>query len=765
MVERGRARNTARGRAVAWWPKVAAAGRAVAPFWPEWLLAATRWLRDRLTTWLPAEVAPGRLTPWLAILFGLGIVVYFAAEHEPAWWAASGLFGGCAVTAALTRRRDIIFTTSLGLAALAAGFATVTIRSAWIAHPILSRPAYNAEVTGFVLSREQRTRSDRIVVQVHDIKARRLSEKLERVRVAVRKGTAPPVGTFVSFKAWLNPPLPPLRPGGYDFARDMYFQQIGGSGFVLGRLKILKPPAEKSVSVRWAAAIASLRDGIDARIRAALPGDTGAIASALITGKRDAISAPVNEAMYVSSLAHVLSISGYHMAVVAGVVFFAMRGLLALLPAFASRYPIKKWAAAFAIVGAAFYLILSGAEIATQRSFIMVAIVLAGVMIDRQALTLRTLTIAALAVMLLAPEAVVHPSFQMSFAATLALIAAYERGLPWMIAGADTSRGARIALWGGREILALILASLVAGAATTIYVAFHFHRLAPYGVVANLLAMPIMSAWTMPAGLIELLVMPFGFDRPVWQMMGFGIDWMVGVATWIASLPGAIGHIAAFGIGPLLLATAGLVTVCLLRTPLRWVGGALLVVACIWAVRPPLPDVLVSSDGRTVALRTPSGRLAFHQSRRNAYAVRDWLASDGDARSTKDKTLTSGLRCDPAGCIGRLRDNTVVSIVLTPEAFEEDCRRADLVVTALTAPPYCKTTVIDRPVWQARGALTVRQSAAGLEITPSRPKGHDRPWARERLPAAERPRNAATRPTSPRSPDATHERDTLEADD
>src|SRR5690606_4254799 len=241
----------------------------------------------------------------------------------------------------------------------------------------------------------------------------------------------------------------------------------------------------------YTTAVQGVREAIDDRIRAVVPGDGGSIASALITGKRDAISTPVNDAMYVSSLAHVLSISGYHMAVVAGVVFFVLRALLALVPGLSDRRPIKKWSAAVALVAAAAYLVLSGAEVATQRSFIMTAVVLAGAMADRPALTLRTLALAAMAVLLIAPQSLVHPSFQMSFAATLALIAAYERGLPWMVAGADTSRGARFALWGGREIVGLIVASLVAGAATTLYAAFHFHRIAPYGVIANLLAMPV----------------------------------------------------------------------------------------------------------------------------------------------------------------------------------------------------------------------------------------------------------------------------------
>ena len=266
----------------------------------------------------------------------------------------------------------------------------------------------------------------------------------------------------------------------------------------------------------------------------------------------------------------------------------------------------------------------------------MTAIVLIGVMADRPALTLRTLAIAAFGVLLLAPQSVVHPSFQMSFAATLPLIAAYERSLPWMMAGADTSRGARVALWGGREVVALILASLVAGLATTPYADFHFHRFAPYGVIANLLAMPIVSVWVMPMG---LLAIPFGFDGLFWRLMGDGIDWMIAVALFVAHLPGAVGRMAAFGTGPLLLGTGGLVLLCLLKSPLRWSGSALVVAASLWAVRPPLPDALVSSDGAALAVRGADGRLTVHRTARDAFAVKEWLAADGDARLPDDKTL------------------------------------------------------------------------------------------------------------------------------
>src|SRR5262249_42945875 len=322
------------------------------------------------------------------------------------------------------------------------------------------------------------------------------------------------------------------------------------------------------------------------------------------------ISTPINDAMYVSSLAHVLSISGYHMAVVSGIVFFVIRAIFALVPSLVNRRPIKKWAATTALVAATFYLLLSGAEVATQRSFIMIAIVLVGVMLDRPTLTFRTLAVAAIVVLLLAPQAVVHPSFQMSFAATLALIAAYQHGLPWT-PDRDSALSRRIALWGVREFAGLVLASLVAGLATTPYAAYHFHRLAPYGVLANLFAMPVVSALVMPMGILGVVTMPFGFDAVFWRLMGDGIDWMIFIALWVSNLPGAVGRMPAFGTGRLLAGTAGLLLICLLRTPLRWCGMVLLVGAGLCAVTAPRPDILVADDGQTAAIRSANGRLSI----------------------------------------------------------------------------------------------------------------------------------------------------------
>jgi competence protein ComEC len=686
----------------------------------------------RLREWAASEVAPGRLMPWLPVGFGLGIVVYFAAEREPAWWVATALAALAVAAAYLLRASPIGFPLAVGCAAIAAGFATATVKSRLIDHTILLAPAYGVSVSGFVEAREERERSDRIVVHVAAMEAARLADKPERIRLTVRKGTAPAVGAFISLKARLDPPASPFRPGGYDLARDLYFQRIGATGLALGRIDVLPAPAAPGLQLAFATAVEAIRDGIDSRIRAAVKGDAGSIASALITGKRDALSAPVFDAMYISGVGHVLSISGYHMALVAGVVFFIVRAVLALFPALALRYPIKKWAAMTALAAATFYLVLSGAEVATQRSYIMTAVVLIGVMVDRATLTMRTIAVAALAVMLIVPEAVIHPSFQMSFAATLALIATYERGIPWIATAPATPLGARIALWGAREITVLAIASLVAGLATTPYAAYHFHRMAPYGVIANLLAMPIISALSMPAGLLALVAMPFGFDGPLWRLMGVGIDWMVAVAMWVANLPGAVGHVPAFGVGAVLLATAGLIVVCLLRSPLRFAGAGFVVAGCAAAMMAARPDVIVSAGGDVVAVRVADGRLSAIKFGSDTLSVREWLAADGDARLPNDRAVAAGFACDTDGCVARLADGAAVAVSRTAAAFADDCTRAVLIVTLRVAPADCAAMVLNRTMLRSNGAMALTYRNGQFETASARREGIDRPWTRHR---------------------------------
>jgi len=716
--------RTSKSQVSTWPPRDAAraadAAHSGSGFWID--------LVSTIAAWVRAEAGPGRVLPWVPVAFGAGIALYFAAEREPVA-SVTAITAALFCLAAFFARRRSIFPIVVMLAALAAGFATATLKTARIAHGVLARPMFGVTIKGFVETHEERERTDRFVLRVEEMDSARDHTKLERVRLSVRKGTAPAVGSFVELRARLQPPLAPMRPGSYDFGRDMYFQGLGASGFAMGAIKTLDAPRSGGAYLSYAATMQNMRDAIDARIRSVLSGDSRAIATALLTGRRDAITTPVNDAMFISGLGHVLSISGYHMAVVAGVVFFTVRALLALFPALTVTFPIKKWSAAAAFVAALFYLLLSGAEVATQRSFFMTGVVLIAVMVDRRAITFRTLAVAAMIVLVIAPEALVHPSFQMSFAATLGLVALVQIGMPNLFATPDNSRVARAALWGGREIAMLALASLVAGFATMPYAAFHFHRITPYGVLANLAAMPVVSALVMPAGLLGLLAMPFGFDGVFWRLMDLGIGWMIAVSQWVAALPGAIGRMAAFGTGSLAAMSTGIIVLGLLRTPLRWAGAALIAVATLWALLTPQPDILVAGDGHTVGVRAKDGRLRLMRTGKDAFLSREWLAADADARTATDVSLTEGVSCDDSGCVVLASDGSTIALTLKSEAFADDCARAAVIVTSRQPPPDCAALTLDHGMLRRRGTMTLRKTADSYAITALKPRGIDRPWS------------------------------------
>jgi competence protein ComEC len=315
-------------------------------------------------------------------------------------------------------------------------------------------------------------------------------------------------------------------------------------------------------------------------------------------------------------------------------------------------------------------------------------------------------------------------------------------------------------------MVTLVLASFVAGLATTPYAAFHFHRVTPYGVLANLLAMPVVSALVMPAGLLGLAAMPFGLDGVFWWLMGIGIDWMIKVTEWVAALPGAIGRMAAFGTGPLVAASIGIILMGLLRTPLRWSGALVLALAVIWALATPQPDVLISADGRGVAVRGHDGRLHMMQAGKDAFLLKEWLAADADARVAGDPSLTQGVSCDDLGCVVPLADGALVAHSARPEALGDDCERAALIVTMNQAPHDCAAAVIDHDRLWRQGALALRRKADGFTVEAVKPPGFDRPW----LPAGNHVETDSGNPlrpaaAPPRARDATPADSDLQVDD
>ena len=353
----------------------------------------------------------------------------------------------------------------------------------------------------------------------------------------------------------------------------------------------------------------------------------------------------------------------------------------------------------------------------------------------------------------------------MSFAATLGLVVLVQIGLPRLCATPDSSMAAKVALWGGRELVMLLLASLVAGFATTPYAAFHFHRIAPYGVLANLGAMPVVSVLVMPAGMFGLAAMPFGFDGVFWWLMGIGIDWMIVVARWVADLPGAIGHMAAFGIGPLILASLGMILIAVLRTPLRWSGAVMLVLAAAWAVSATRPDILISGGGRSVAVRGRDGHLHLMQIAKDIFLVKEWLAADADPRSASDPSLTDGVSCDETGCVVPMADGALVAQALQPEALADDCARAMLIVTTRQAPQPCAAAVIDRARLHPQGALALTRKANEFSVDAVRSKGLDRPWSPAIPSEIENDAALVARPSAPRAQDATPSETDLQAED
>ncbi|MCK5711723.1 MAG: ComEC/Rec2 family competence protein, partial [Hyphomicrobiaceae bacterium] len=377
------------------------------------------------------------------------------------------------------------------------------------------------------------------------------------------------------------------------------------------------------------AAVERVRQAIGQRIMAVLPGQPGAIANALITGERGGISEETNAAFRASGLFHVLSISGLHMVIMSGSMFFLVRLCLAAVPALALRYPIKKWAAVAATVAAFAYLLISGASFATVRSVIMISIMFLAVVLDRPALALRNVVLAALVILILFPESLFNTGFQMSFAAVAGLVAFYEvirhRG-----EGAFVPRRplTRLALF----LVGIVLSTLVANAAVAPFAAYHFHQSQQYAVLANLIAIPLCNLIVMPAALVTLMAMPLGLEAlPLW-IMGLGIEGMTWVAARVGSLPGAVGRIPAMPTFAFLLMVAGGLWLVLWQTRWRLLGAALIAAGIALAPTLQRPDVLIARDGGLVAVRSDDQQLSAVGSRRPSFELIRWLEHDGDTR-------------------------------------------------------------------------------------------------------------------------------------
>ena len=731
------------------------------------------WLRVRrsgpIGTWLAVQLAEERpqFVNWLPVLFGFGIWLYFAVPNEPTY----------AATALAVVTGIIVFNSTYGgstarlaasiLVIIGLGFATAKIRTGLIASPVLDRTLRAVEVTGVLERREPHIkRGERLTLRLtslQDVEPGRLPHRV-RIRVMSPAGDIRP-GDLLKLTATLSPPSVPALPGGFDFARAAYFQRIGAVGYALKAPEKLppSPASEPSLGQQLGSIVEDVRQVIGRRIAAALPGETGGMATALITGERGGISQETTDAYRDSGLVHIISISGLHMVIMAGAVFALLRFVLAAIPALALTQPIKKWAAFGGAVAALLYYAISGGSPATLRAAIMMVVFFIAIMLGRPAIAMRNVALAAFLMLALFPESLLDVGFQMSFAAVAALVAAYEAVRGRMertgVAPGPVKRGAL--LIGG-----ILFSTLIAGLAVTPLSIYHFHATQHYAPLANIVAVPVCNLVVMPAALATLVALPFGLEAaPLW-IMGLGIEAMAYVAHPVAALPGAVSHIPAIPGAAFALALAGGLWLVLWQRQWRLAGIPLIVAAVTLSPVTSRPDILIGREGTLVAVRDSQGRLAAHAQRPSTFELTRWLERDGDSRDPKDVRKSKLFNCDVLGCTALFADDTI-AVSSHPGSVTDDCARAKILIVAGDAPTTCDgpALIYDRQTLKRTGTVAITRHADGTYSTRSVADARgQRPWStpplsRSRQSTPESETVPRTRPASPPdmlSPGLTH---------
>ncbi len=645
-----------------------------------------------------------------------GIGLWFAAPRDPGLMLVLGvaLIGAAAATT-LARGRD---GAQAGIAAqllrlgaavvlcLAAGFAAAAIRAERVAAPVLPF-RYHGPVEGRVVgidrsySDQLRLTLDRVVLV--DVAATRTPERVRIALHGMAAGMRPEPGSLIRTTAHLSPPEGPIEPGGFDFRRMAWFRSLGAVGYTRTPPEIIAPPAQGEARIN------RLREGIGAHLRSVIGGEEGGVAAALVTGDRSGIAQQTTEALRASNLAHLLAISGLHMGLVTAFVFGMVRFGLALVPPLALRVPGKKVAAAVALGAGGFYLMISGGNVATERAFVMACVFLGAVLADRRAISLRSVALAALIILCLQPEALLEPGFQMSFAATAALVAGFAglrgrlpmRRIPRLI----------------RPLAIVLFTSAVAGWATAPIAAAHFNRIAEYGLLANVLSVPIVGTFVMPAAVVAAVLAPLGLEGPALWVMEQGIAWVLRVAHFVAALEGSVTAVTEPPGWVLPVMALGALWLIVWPGRARWAGAAV-ALACLlpWKMA-ERPAMLVSADGGLVGVMGPNGRV-LSAPRGAGFTADGWLEADGDMATQAEAAARAGPFASAPGD-RRLRFGdwwiAVMKGSRAPEGLGAACAEADLVIIAARVWPDVPAgcIVIDQRLLARTGALSVTLGAEG----------------------------------------------------
>ncbi len=670
---------------------------------------------------------------------GAGVVAYFALREEPSlWFAAPGPLLVALAWIVATRAPHLGWLIGL-FAAAGLGFGAALLHAA-AAPPAAAPPLRALVLSGIVQDTDLLPEGLRVTLrEVRYGPDEPTQPRSIRVRLRANDPARPQPGDRIAVRALVRAPSAPAHPGAWDFQRAAFFAGQGGAGFAIG-------PAELTPGAGTAPPLSGLRATLEARVTAAIPGAAGAVAAALLTGGQSAIPRPDMAAMRDSGLAHLLSVSGLHIAIVMGVTFWVVRLLVACWRWLALRVDGKVWAGVAALGAGGFYMLLTGSQVPMQRSFAMAALVTLALLSGRHAITMRGLAFAAAAVMLIAPDALLGPSFQMSFAAVLALVAGWEALREPMKRlqgdGAWWRRGAVFAV-------GLVMTSVLAGLATAPFGLAHFGRLQWYGVAANAVAVPLTSVVVMPAAMLSALLMPFGLEGPALAVLGWGCAAVLAVAREVASWPGAASMARPIPSWGLACFAFGMVWLCLWRARWRWAGVPLMVLGlCSAALHRP-PDVLVSGDARLIAFAADGGLWLQRQTGASNLVRDTWLRAHGLAEAQplpREGQAPGGtIACRPGACTLRAAPDGPTVVLLRGDAPAEACGRAAVVVSAEPVRGRCAgTQVVDRfAVWR-NGPHAVWLAPEGAHVISDRAFRGARPWvpppptprAREDLPPA-----------------------------